>query len=123
MRSWVALAAAYALVLQALFGAFAIGASASPAQFDAFGNVICTSHGAEILPDGSDPSKRSNLPDCCLVGCSMFASAALSVLGTAASLSVPPIRVFVAIIPNRIEHPVADREGAPGNPRAPPQIA
>lgn len=119
--SWVALFAAYALVLQALLGALAIGASASP-QFDAFGNVICTSHGAETLPGGGAPSKRNHLPDCCLVGCSMFSPIVMPAPDTASMLA-PAVREADAIVQTRAEHPVSGREGSPGNPRAPPLTA
>lgn len=118
--SWVALFAAYLLVIQALSGAFATGAGAAPAQLDIFGNVICTSHGATTLPDG--PADRNHLPDCCLVGCSMFSPVAVSP-PDAVSIAAAPPRQTVAFVAWLDETPISDREGSPGNPRAPPLTA
>ncbi|MGV6876411.1 DUF2946 family protein [Pseudochelatococcus sp. B33] len=118
-RSWVAVVAAYALVIQSLLGAFAIGASAAPSRLDAFGTVICTSHGVEALPDGADPSKSGLMPDHCAVGCCAFAHAILSVPDyTAVPVAFVPQED--AVLRPAPEARASGREGLPGNPRAPP---
>ncbi|PPE78241.1 hypothetical protein C3941_19435 [Kaistia algarum] len=117
---WVALVAAYVLLAQALFGALATGASAAPVQFDLAGHIICASQGAERLPGDSAPIGQHHLPDCCLVGCSMFMSAALPAQGAAGVLRLPARPATIAFAVRESTHRVADRGGSPSKPRAPP---
>lgn len=118
-RSWIAFVAGCALVFQVLFGAVLIDARASSVQLDAFGNVICTSHGAETEPDGGDPSKQSHLPDCCNAGCCMSAHA-VPVQAYTAGLFVPFAKHKDTILRAESERPAPSRKGTPSNPRAPP---
>lgn len=117
----VALVAAYMLVLQALFGAFAVGASAGAAMLDEFGNPLCiTSH--LPAPAGGEGRDHSGMPDCCAPGCSMFAPVTSGDREPHALSN--PLRVlqasFAATPPIVAADHVATR---PGNPRAPPPLA
>lgn len=115
----VALVAAYMLVLQALFGAFAFGAAASP-MVDVFGNPLCVTSGETGEIDGV-PGDHSALPDCCGVACGMFAAA------TAADRQLHSLE-------NPLAFSVVDRvrgfddarrdfalQRGPGSPRGPPR--
>ncbi len=116
----VALVAAYMLVLQALFGAFAAGASAGVPMLDDFGNPLCiTSHEPAPAGEGRD---HSGMPDCCAPGCSMFAPATAGDREPNALSN--PLRVAYAIrsaMPTIVA--VDDIARRPGNPRAPPLAA
>lgn len=115
----VALLAAYLLVVQSLLSAFSIGASASPAQLDFFGNVICTSKGAVTFPGGNDPADRHDMPYCCFFGCSIISPMVVSppeFFGIVTS----PLCQAVAFIFRGDEKAVVADEGKPSNPRAPP---
>lgn len=70
----VAFVAAYMLVLQALFGAFALGAAAASPLLDVFGDPLCVSAGATGESETA-PGNHSVLPGCCTVACGMFAAA------------------------------------------------
>ncbi|OJY07490.1 MAG: hypothetical protein BGP07_06335 [Rhizobiales bacterium 63-22] len=121
--SWVALAAACALAMQMLFAAFMTGADAAPAQLDAFGNVICTSHGAGhdagTPASHDDAPGHAHLPPCCSFGCPMFAHAVLPAPVIAAT-SVPFMRPGDTLLPRAPAHIASVAETLPGNPRAPP---
>ncbi|MFN3765255.1 MAG: hypothetical protein ACK4R3_06760 [Aliihoeflea sp.] len=117
----VALVAAYMLVLQALFGAFAAGASAGVPMLDDFGNPLCiTSH--EPGPSGGEGRDHSGMPDCCAPGCSMFAPATDGDREPHALSN--PLKVFRAIfvaLPAIVA--TDDAASRPGSPRAPPLAA
>lgn len=113
----MALAAAWLLVLQSVFVAFASGNPSGAAQLDAFGNVICTHDGTGELPSGD--RQQGHLPACCVLGCS-----------TASAAYVPPPEVpaveialsgkVVGFVPARSEGFRLKRIRMPSNPRAPP---
>ena len=113
----VALVAAYLLLLQSTFGAFAFGAGPGPSQLDTFGNVICSHEGAARLP-GNDPHP-SHLPACCGVGCSMF-SPVFAPPPVAAMAPAPLSFEVVAFVFPAILHLDFARKRSPSNPRAPP---
>lgn len=115
----VALAAAWLLLLQSTFGAFALGAAPDPTQLDAFGNVICTRDGATQLPGGQRPA---HLPACCTLGCNMVSATYAPPPGVGmapVSLSFEPV-AFVAPVARHLDF---TRERSPANPRAPPLAA
>ncbi|MBL0934905.1 MAG: hypothetical protein IBJ07_09155 [Rhizobiaceae bacterium] len=117
----VALVAAYMLVLQALFGAFAFGAAAGVPLFDDFGNPLCiTSH--EPGHAGGEGRDHSGMPDCCAPGCSMFAPVTDGDREPNALSN--PLRVAYAI-PVAVPAIAAADDIAcrPGSPRAPPLAA
>ncbi|WP_347276900.1 DUF2946 family protein [Rhizobium sp. YJ-22] len=116
--TWVAFVAAYMLVLQSLLTAFAVGAMAAPRPIDAFGGIICTSHG-DTKPSGDGSSDRHDPPDCCMAGCAML-SGAPAPRGADALLFVGAPRE-IAVVFREYTSPVFHlREGRSGNPRAPP---
>lgn len=114
----VALVAAYMLVLQALFGAFAFGAAAGVPLFDDFGNPLCiTSHAPGHA--GGEGRDHSGMPDCCAPGCSMFAPATDGDREPNA-LSNPLRVAFVVSIEAPTVVVVGNVARQPGSPRAPP---
>lgn len=119
-RSWVAMIAAYALVLQTLFSFAGFGSISQP-KLDAFGNVICSSVEQPSLPGKGNPSERKHVPDCCLVGCTMTGHVAVLASDTS-NLIQQRISLSEPIIVIRSVHPGPGREGSSGNSRAPPQI-
>lgn len=76
-RRWVAIVAAYALVLQAVltgFGAAAVAAGPAP-QLDAFGGVICSFAGGAGHDAPGQPSQHRGLD--CLAHCAFSINVAL----------------------------------------------
>ncbi|WP_343805658.1 hypothetical protein [Paenochrobactrum glaciei] len=68
----IALVAALLLVLQSLTGALASGYAASSPMLDAFGNPLCIT-ASVTLDNSSDQTDQRMMPDCCTIGCNMFA--------------------------------------------------
>lgn len=68
-RMGVALVAAWALMLQALMGAFTPGMAASAPLLDAFGNPLCITSPAG---DDTGPRHHDTLTDCCALACGML---------------------------------------------------
>lgn len=119
MNMAVALVAAYMLVLQMLFGAFALGAAAASPMLDLFGNQLCVTSSETDAGDAT-PGDHSALPDCCTVACNMFA-AATAADRHAHSLANP---LVVSIVDRVRLFGDAQRDFAlqrgPGSPRGPP---
>ena len=116
----VALVAAYVLVLQALVGAFALGAAASPV-LDAFGNPLCITSAAS--PDSGSDRNHGYVPDCCTIACNMFAAVAAEDR-TPSSLANPLptlVEELIVAVDNVDRTPSPERN--PGSPRSPPLIA
>ena len=113
-----AFVAAYMLVIQSLIGAFALGAAAASPLLDAFGNPLCIT--STDSPAGQDRGTHSDVPDCCTIACSKFASTSadernadtLSALG-AVSLDLPLPAFDAGDLVSHLWHP-------PGSPRSPP---
>ncbi|MBN9019318.1 MAG: hypothetical protein J0H11_18045 [Rhizobiales bacterium] len=118
----MALVAAYVLLIQALFGAFAIGASAGPLIDQPGSAVLCAPLGAEPAPDGTPLAPGHHLPDCCLTGCMMFGAAILPPL-SAGGIFVPAKIDAAPARPAAIALSVPPRRGTPIHPRAPPATA
>lgn len=66
-RFWIALVAAYVLVLNAGIGAYATGAGHASTSLDAFGNPLCIGQHAIEIGDDGPPEHRT--PACCVLGC------------------------------------------------------
>lgn len=115
-----ALAAAWLLVLQSTFGAFAFGVEPSAGQLDAFGNVICTHDGASQLPNG-DPHQQ-HMPTCCVLGCSVASAVHAPPLEAGTRLASPSFEVIAFVFPAP-RHLDFARDYSPANPRAPPLVA
>lgn len=120
-RSGVALVAAYAVVLQAFFGAALLGQSLGPALLDKAIHLTLCAPGAEGIPTPDDAS-IPHLPACCQTGCSALGLAYAS----------PPARVVLASPPARtptiasFDDPAAPRlpghDRLAGRPRGPPSL-
>ena len=114
----VAFVAAWMLIVQALVGAFALGAMANADPLlDAFGNPLCiTSSDRSAL---SDEAGHTALPECCTAACGMFAPLTVEDR-TPHSLDNPlPARTRASHTFDTVDlRPLADHN--PGNPRAPP---
>lgn len=67
-RPWVAIVAAYLLVMQALLVGFTSGASTAPAQLDIFGHVLCAPGGGD---DGDGSTDHQHGLHCHALGCGM----------------------------------------------------
>lgn len=125
LKSWdmgIAFVAAYMLVLQALVGAFALGAAAASPMLDAFGNPLCITS-TDSTDTGSDRSDHSALPDCCTTACSMFAPVTTEER-TPSSVLNPFLSASDALTPafETVAHFISP-ERSPGSPRSPPLIA
>ncbi|MBS7701510.1 MULTISPECIES: DUF2946 family protein [unclassified Chelatococcus] len=118
--AWVALVAAYMLILQSVLGAFAIGASASPERNDVFGTILCAPSGDQSGASDDAPVRR-HLPDCCLYGCSMFAPVLLSLPAAAETPFEHPVVLSHPLPDFGVRAPLR-RDGSPGRPRAPPLL-
>lgn len=69
-RPWVALAAGYLLVIQALLAGLAVAGHAVAAEAGSLAAVICTADGVRTGADpGGDPAEPHRM-SCCLIGCS-----------------------------------------------------
>jgi hypothetical protein len=121
-RLWVAVLAAYVLVLQGIVGAAASGRSLAPTLLDRTIHLTLCAPGADAtpLPDGSE---RPHLPPCCLLGCA--ASAALAAPPPARSPLVLPDRPALPAVraPERIQPSPPLRVGVAARPRGPPSLA
>lgn len=116
----MALVAAVALFLQALFGVYANATVIGAGQLDAFGNPLCVS-----MPDENGATGKHDpaaMPACCSLACQ--AGATLLPLEPSGE-ALPAHEAWIAIsLP--LPRPLALARHAvhrPGNPRAPPLSA
>lgn len=121
-RSWVAFAAAYLLVAQALFAGFAAGAYAGSLSLDRTLALTHCAPGGDAPSGGEhDRSQAHAGMGCCTAGCPMLAG------GEPArqdfeTLSHRPADLVAFV--RRLDRPVGFLSGhSPGNPRAPPASA
>jgi hypothetical protein len=120
-REWLAILATFVLLVHTAIAGVVDGAMASPQLLDVFGNVICTSHGADTLPGSQNgPAGHSHMPECCLAGCTVVGGHAVP---PSAPATVPPALSQYAVVmePARVGA-AADSELSPLNPRAPPAL-
>jgi hypothetical protein len=118
-RSWVAIAAAYLLVLQATFAGLASGAKAASISLGYELTLTLCAHGSTTGADidHSGPTGPHADLSCCSVGCSISAS------GLPAKASFEPAVHYADEVtlygrPDRLQAFLAVR--SPANPRAPP---
>jgi hypothetical protein len=118
MRRWVALAAAYLVVLQAIFAGLASGANAASFSLD-------RSLAMTLCAGGDQPMSQNNgaatheLMSCCMLGCAFTGAGAPA--APAAFLPVVHRPTDLVAFQLRLDQPsgfVAGR--SPANPRAPP---
>jgi hypothetical protein len=117
-RPGVALVAAYALALQALFASFGVGAALVRHQAATIAGVICTGGGVASLPAPVAPEEH-DCADCCVL-CGTPAPALLD--------HVSALRLAIEGSPSRLVAPLGvHRHGTmawlPGGARAPPPTA
>lgn len=115
--SWVALAAAYLLFVQALLTGASLGAQAAPVAVDFHGAVIChpsaLDDAAPAAPDG-----HGGAATCCVLGCAA-GGAVLPPPGAAALAA--PARRNPDLVPPRADAPLAlPGQRTPRHTRAPP---
>jgi hypothetical protein len=119
-RPWIALAAAYMLVLQVVMSGLAAGTAAG-SVWSAIPS-ICSSGGANT-PDGSGQQPdHSHLPPCCILGCNMSGPSNASPPDVP---WLPALRTFAraAISPFARDRIALRREPTLRSPRGPPPIA
>lgn len=113
-----ALAVALILMLQTTAGALALGQGSPP--LDMFGNPLCVTSST----DHTAPAKSGHpsLPECCSLGCNMFATPMASPPDGATLPVGRSRRAAVAFVPARLD-PSTAQDHDPGSPRAPPPAA
>lgn len=121
-RSWVAIFAAYLLVIQALFTGFAAGTYANALSLDrTLALTHCAPGGEAGAGSEHDKSQNHTGMSCCTAGCPMLVGA-------------DPVEPEFQLLAHRPADHVAfarrlDRpagflsDHSPGNPRAPPALA
>ncbi|WP_186421030.1 hypothetical protein [Bosea sp. CS1GBMeth4] len=118
MRRWVALAAAYLLVLQAIFTGLASGANAAGFNLDrSLAMTLCA--GGERPMDQGDSAAAHALTTCCMLGCAFSGTGAPA--APADFLPVVHRTVDLVAFQRRLDLPAGFVAGrSPANPRAPP---
>lgn len=120
-RSWVAVVAAYVLVLYGALGATLSGQSVGSLLFDRSLHASLCLTGPDGAPLG-DPARqdKAHLPDCCLFGC-IGSTVAGGPSPPAFSQISPPLASGVTVAISRIEAAAPPtRHRLAGRPRAPP---
>ncbi|MEO5324696.1 hypothetical protein PV773_15360 [Mesorhizobium sp. CC13] len=113
-----ALAVALIVMLKTTAGALTLGQGSPP--LDMFGNPLCITS----IADHTAPAKsnHASLPQCCTLGCNMFATPMASPPDGAALPAGRLRDVAVVVQPARLAPPTAP-DHDPGRPRAPPMAA
>jgi len=118
---WIATLAVFVLLMHTMIAGFVDGAMAQPQLVDLLGNPICSAHSGNQWDPPDRPGNHSDLPEGCLLGCSIAGGHAVAAPATpllivrqkeTASLSLP-----------FFEAPRVAFERLPLNPRAPPVSA
>ncbi len=112
--------AAFALVVQMLFGSVLLGSAVAAPILDDFGNPLCITHAETSGP--SDHKDSSKLPQCCTQACSVLAPVLApqfsdNFLSNRLETNSKPVTAEAD--PGPFERP----ETSPGKPRAPPFAA
>jgi hypothetical protein len=122
-RRWVAIIAAYLLVLQALFTGLASGAHAASMSLDRSLALALCAPGEMPAPSASDQgAAQHDRTSCCVIGCALTGGG----LPAPAASFLPVIHrpVDLVAFARHLDAPqgyVAGR--SPANPRAPPSVA
>ena len=121
-RSWVAILAAYLLVVQALFAGFAAGAYANALSLDRTLALTHCAPSGDASPGGEhDKAQNHAGMSCCTAGCPMLAGTDPVQSGFQILSQRPADIVAFA---RRLDRPVGFlSDHSPGNPRAPPALA
>lgn len=117
-RPWVAIVAAYALVLQGLFGAALSGQSLAPTLLDRTIHLTLCAPGAEGAPlPGEQPAPH--LPACCLLGCAWLGAAYAPPVRPALVERAEP-RIRIVSFDDLAAQPLPGQERLAARPRGPP---
>ncbi|HEV2507922.1 hypothetical protein [Bosea sp. (in: a-proteobacteria)] len=118
MRRWAALAAAYLVVLQAIFSGLASGANAASFSLDrSLAMTLCA--GGDQPMSQSDGAAAHELMSCCILGCA-FTGAGVPA-APADFLPIMHRAVDLVAFQRRLDLPSGFIAGrSPANPRAPP---
>lgn len=119
MRRWVALAAAYLVVLQAIFAGLSSGANAASFSLDRSLAMTLCAPGETAGQTGHGEAAAHELMSCCMLGCA-FSGAGAPAAPTA-FLPVVHRPTDLVAFQRRLDLPhgfIASR--SPANPRAPP---
>lgn len=117
-RSWVAIIAAYVLVLQGLFGAVVSGKSLAPALLDRAAHLTLCAPGTQSAPlPGEEPAPH--LPACCLLGCAWI-GAAYAPPARPALFEEVEASVTIVSFDGLTERPLPGEERLAARPRGPP---
>ena len=120
-RTGIALVASYMLVLQALFGAFALGADASAPLLDAFGNPLCVTGSGKAGID-NHRGEHTPLPDCCTAACNMSVADVADGRSRHSLANPLPVSPAQSRASFEVVADVPALERAPGSPRPPPSM-
>jgi len=119
-RRWVAVAAAYLLVLQAIFGGMASGARAASISLDHELAFMLCAPGSMAPADAEQGGTTAPHADmsCCTLGCPMAAGGLPAVAGFVPVVHRAADQVAFS---RRLDRPLGFLSGrTPANPRAPP---
>ncbi|HEV2508073.1 hypothetical protein [Bosea sp. (in: a-proteobacteria)] len=117
-RPWVAIIAAYVLVLQGLFGAVVSGQSLAPALLDRAAHLTLCAPGSQSAPlPGEEPAPH--LPACCLLGCAWIGAAYAPPDRPSLPESAEP-RATIVRFDDLTGRPLPGRERLAARPRGPP---
>ena len=114
-RAGIALVAAYALALQALFASFGVGATLVRHQAAAIAGVICSGGGAPSLPVPVAPVDHDSA-DCCI----LCGPPAPGLLSHVSALTLATERFSSRLLAPLGAHHHGPRAWLPGGARAPP---
>lgn len=118
-RRWVALAAAYLVVLQAIFAGLASGANAASFSLDRSLAMTLCAGGDQPMSQSDGAAATHELMTCCMLGCAFSGAGAPA--APASFLPVVHRPADLVAFQQRLDLPsgfVAGR--SPANPRAPP---
>ncbi|OYW62914.1 MAG: hypothetical protein B7Z40_15980 [Bosea sp. 12-68-7] len=119
-RRWVAIIAAYLLVLQAVFTGLASGAHAASMSLDRSLALALCAPGEMPAPTASDQgTAQHDRTNCCVIGCALSGGG----LPAPAASFLPVVHrpVDLVAFARRLDAPQGSIAGrSPANPRAPP---
>lgn len=121
-RRWVAIAAAYLLVLQAVFAGLASGAQAGGVALDrSLAMTLCAPGEMPVASGGDQGASHHDRSDCCVLGCALSGGG----LPAPAASFLPVVHRPADLIAfaRHLDAPhgfIAGR--SPANPRAPPAL-
>lgn len=119
MRRWGALAAAYLVVLQAIFTGLTSGANAASFSLDRSPAMTLCAGGDMPIGQSDGTAAAHELMSCCMLGCAFSSAGAPA--APASFLPVVHRAVDLVAFQQRLDLPSGFIAGrSPANPRAPP---